>query len=407
MISRTTQHTRPRWRTDITPTKLRDLQVCPLKAHFRHDLGLTDPGHEGREVGGIVHHCLTRIARPRLTQELPGDQAVHPDELTRALEEEGGSPRAVERAAEILQQVAGDLDFSHTIAVDEPWQLDLGRDEATGRRIVAGGRFDRVDRLADGSIRLYDYRTGRPRGRQDLVTDDQVGLRLAAARSVWPEAHRLDAAVWWVDRDLLVTIPWTEREDRFARLRARIGYRQLNRRDRTARVGEHCADCPYRARCQAYQEEQRRLEAAPVVRTERWNDARWLLEERERLKQVAVLAETGRRELDEAIRARIGQERELRAGDLRAKVITRRMRGWSVEAIPALAVALDRDPIRLLEEVGQVSTGKLKLLLREAPEEARRVARSHATHDATTYVEVREVAPFTAASTVSGEIQRG
>ena len=385
----------PRRRTDITPSKLRDLEVCPLKAHFRHGMGLSEPGDEHREVGGIVHACLAAVARPRLPGgELPPAHAVHEGELFAALEAHGGSPGAVRRAAEILVPLAPALDFSTALAVEARWQLELGWDPESGWAIVAGGRWDRVDRLPDGTLRLIDYRTGTIHGRAELTTDDQVSLRLAAVRARWPEAPRVEALVWWVDRDVQVTVPWTQQDDWFARLRARIGYRQLERGDSMPRVGKHCARCPFQDRCWAYQEELRALEAAPPARSASWDDPRWLLTERERLKRVAALAEAGRRELDEAIRVRIGGGRELRAGDLRARVITRRLRGWSAQVIPALARALDRDPLQLLEEVGQVSTGKLKAVLREAPDHAHEIADAHATQDATVYVEVREVAPF-------------
>ncbi|MGE3376472.1 MAG: RecB family exonuclease [Vicinamibacteria bacterium] len=385
--------TSDRHRADITPTKLRELQRCPQRAFFVHGLGLADPGHEAREVGGIVHDVLARVARERLGVAEPSAR-VQAAELRRALEDRGGSPGAVVRAAELLDALAPELSFAHTVAAKERWQLRLGHDEESGLPIVAGGRWDRVDRLPDGTTRIVDYRTGRLLGRAELRFDDQVGLRLAAARARWPEAPRVEALVWWVDQDARVTVPWTRREDEFARLRARIGYRQLRRGDQTPRLGAHCADCPFRGRCDAYQEELRRLEAAPPDRAQDGETPRRLLEERERLKQVAALAEGARRDLDERIRRRIGDRGELRAGDLRAKLVTRRRRDVSPRVLRTLATSLDRDPLDLLEEVGQVSATKLRTLLDGAPEEARRAVEAQVCHDATSYVEVREVAPL-------------
>ncbi|MGE0709134.1 MAG: PD-(D/E)XK nuclease family protein [Planctomycetota bacterium] len=382
-----------RRRTDVTPTQLRDLEACPLRAHLRHRCGLTDPGDEQREVGGIVAACLAAVTRPRLAQgELRG-RAVAAGELLAALEARGGSPGAVRRAAEILEPLASQLDLAHTVAVEDSWQLEVGRDPRTGWAIVAGGRFERVDRLPDGTVRLVDYRTGRVRSREELLREGQVGLRLAALRALHPGA-RVEALVWWVDQDVQVSVPWSEREDWFARLRVRIAYGQLQRGESTPRVGAPCARCPFRQRCWAYQEELRTLEAAPPAASARRDDPRWLLEERERLKQVAALAEAGRRDLDEAIRARIDARGELRAGDLRARLITRRLHGWSPLALPIVADALQRDALELLEEVGQVSTTKLRALLQDVPEEARAAVEAHATRDVTQYVEVREVAPF-------------
>jgi hypothetical protein len=69
--------------------------------------------------------------------------------------------------------------------------------------------------------------------------------------------------------------------------------------------------------------------------------------------------------------------------------------------LAVVAEALGRDPLDLLSEVGQVSVTKLRALLGGAPEDARRAAEAEATHDATCYVEVREVAPLPSSTRAS------
>jgi len=132
-----------RWRADVTPTKLRELQRCPQRAFFVHGLGLNDPGHEAREVGGIVHDVLARVAHTRIgAGELFA--TVRVDDLRRALEERGGSPGAVERAAELLDALASELSFLHTVAVQEPWQLRLGHDEESGGGLERSREVDHL-----------------------------------------------------------------------------------------------------------------------------------------------------------------------------------------------------------------------------------------------------------------------
>ncbi|HZH24651.1 MAG TPA: PD-(D/E)XK nuclease family protein, partial [Solirubrobacteraceae bacterium] len=47
------------------------------------------------------------------------------------------------------------------------------------------GRVDRVDRLADGSYELIDYKTGRPRTAAQLADDVQLSLYAVGARQAW------------------------------------------------------------------------------------------------------------------------------------------------------------------------------------------------------------------------------
>ncbi|MDE3070401.1 MAG: PD-(D/E)XK nuclease family protein, partial [Acidobacteriota bacterium] len=47
------------------------------------------------------------------------------------------------------------------------------------------GRVDRVDRLADGSCELIDYKTGHPRSAAQLADDVQLALYAMAAQRAW------------------------------------------------------------------------------------------------------------------------------------------------------------------------------------------------------------------------------
>ncbi len=387
---------------DVTPTLVRELERCPLRAALGREraapspAGLAELADERREVGRLVHACLAAAGRRRLPgRELPAFHRPTAPELVTLLEQVGGPPAALRRAAELLEALAAELDLSRLIAVEEPWQLEIGRDPDTGRPVVAGGRFERVDQLRDGTIRLVDVRTGkRALSRAELLTESALGLHLAAARARWPFAPRIEALVWWIERDVRVSVPWTEREDWFARVRARAAYHALRRDERSARVGEHCASCPFAGRCEAYAERQRALAAAAPSAPRAEEDPAVLLAERRRLQEVAQLARTGKAELDRALRARLERGEEVRGGGLRAKVITRRKAEWSPGVIPVLARALGRDPAELLTEVGRVCPEKLEALLRRSPPEATRIAEEHQSRDAIVYLEVRECAPF-------------
>ncbi|WP_354699489.1 DNA helicase [Paraconexibacter sp. AEG42_29] len=66
----------------------------------------------------------------------------------------------------------------------EPMWLEKGFQFKLGPHVLRG-RVDRVDRLADGSYELIDYKTGRPRTVAQLREDVQLSLYAVGAREAW------------------------------------------------------------------------------------------------------------------------------------------------------------------------------------------------------------------------------
>jgi ATP-dependent helicase/nuclease subunit B len=78
------------------------------------------------------------------------DIAAHP--MMRAL----WGPRLMEALDWIAQQVATQVADGRVVASAE------GRGEIGVGGVVLSGRYDRIDRLADGSLAIVDYKTGKP-----------------------------------------------------------------------------------------------------------------------------------------------------------------------------------------------------------------------------------------------------
>ena len=70
---------------------------------------------------------------------------------------------------------------SLAIAVEAGFALEIDPGDG-GAPIGFNGRLDRIDRHADGSIEVVDYKTGKPRSQREVDTDDQLSAYAFALR---------------------------------------------------------------------------------------------------------------------------------------------------------------------------------------------------------------------------------
>ena len=148
----------------ISVTAVDRLKADPFAFYAQTILNLkkrdpVDDDHTARWKGIAVHQVLQEWQqqdecdpdrlRPR-AERLLKDEAIHP--MLRAL----WAPRLLEA----IDWIA-DLERNNQEAGRRPLKA-----EVTGEAILAGvtaqGRVDRVDRLADGSLAIIDYKTGQP-----------------------------------------------------------------------------------------------------------------------------------------------------------------------------------------------------------------------------------------------------
>ncbi len=74
------------------------------------------------------------------------------------------------------------------------------------------GRVDRIDRLADGGYELIDYKTGRPKGAEQLGEDVQLSLYALGAREDW-QLEAPSQAYYYVLDDKKVPVPPRDESD--------------------------------------------------------------------------------------------------------------------------------------------------------------------------------------------------
>ncbi len=148
---------------DISVTQVDRLKADPFAFYALRILGLrsldpvdADPSAAWR--GTEVHRILEEWARhdacaidalePRALEML-GDENVHP--LLRAL----WAPRLLEGVKWIARRMAEEMADGRSLLEAE------GKGGAEIAGVMLSGRFDRIDRLADGSLGIVDYKTGK------------------------------------------------------------------------------------------------------------------------------------------------------------------------------------------------------------------------------------------------------
>lgn len=122
--------------------------------------------------------------------------------------------REAERRAENQLRFAR-AEFSFGIAPDDPGPLVV--ELPGGRRVAFRGRIDRIDRGDDGSIAVYDYKSGKgdkykkvrdPETRTDFGERLQLPVyALAARREFGGGSTPVEAYYWFVDEDAAMQEP--------------------------------------------------------------------------------------------------------------------------------------------------------------------------------------------------------
>jgi ATP-dependent helicase/nuclease subunit B len=256
----------------VSATRLESWAVCPHAFFVRHVLGvdtLDDPADllwiSPLDRGSLVHEVLEGFLRAVLDR--PPDEQPPPDRawtdadhaLLRRIAEERfadyearglvGRPLfwARDRARILLRLERFLREDSHRRAVTRARPLaaeldfglpgsELGAVEvpiSAGRSLSFRGAADRVDRADDGTLRVVDYKTGRPDDYRALSPDnpDDRGTHLQlpvyglAARAAFdaPEAPVV-AEYWFVtDRDELTPVGYAVTDDVLERVGDTLG----------------------------------------------------------------------------------------------------------------------------------------------------------------------------------------
>ncbi|HEX2911034.1 MAG TPA: PD-(D/E)XK nuclease family protein [Chloroflexia bacterium] len=205
----------------LTPSKVEMLQNCPLAFQQKYLKGLSEPFRPSpaSQLGMNVHAALYAFYQR-------GAHSNHDvNDLLRLLHtkwDSAGFNNAEDEEAFRQEARQMLIDFYHASKeeapcrsrmLEKPYRAD--RAFSLGRhKIWLGGRFDRLDLLADGSVEVLDYKTGAPPStglpdEQEMAErlDNLIYYRLAAA--IYPKAKNITVSRYYLKSKRKVSALYT------------------------------------------------------------------------------------------------------------------------------------------------------------------------------------------------------
>lgn len=155
----------------LSPTALNNFLECPWHYFYVNLLRIPEAENKFMLYGTAVHAALERYARARKVGEDIGPAGLF-GTFSRAIER---SPLNERDIAELLKKGERSLTLWHaTRAGSWPERTEAEVSEEAylplpdGTPLLLRGKLDRVDEVA-GGVRVVDYKTGKPRSRNDIM----------------------------------------------------------------------------------------------------------------------------------------------------------------------------------------------------------------------------------------------
>jgi DNA helicase-2/ATP-dependent DNA helicase PcrA len=221
--------------------------TCPLKYKFARVFGIPQEPTINQRFGILIHNVLERFHKDS------GE-----DGLERLMELfEGGWRRTGfgssddelqfrDRAREAMRLYWE----RESVAEGEPVWLERKFDIRIGPHHVRG-RVDRVDRLADGSHELIDYKTGERKSEAELESDLQLALYRLAAREAWEIEAGSGSYYYVLDAEKVAAPVRPDDAERVERTVLAVGEGVLSQDFEPRPSPTTCSWCDYRLICPA------------------------------------------------------------------------------------------------------------------------------------------------------------
>ena len=186
----------------LSASDIETYRACPLRYKFARVLRVPQEPTINQRFGILVHQVLERWHQGPPAADLLGM-------LDGAWPKHGFGDSDEER--QLRAKATASL-RRYEQRIDEEPVEPVWFERAFAFRMGAHtlrGRVDRVDRLADGSYELIDYKTGRPRSVAALKEDVQLSLYAVGAREAWQLDSSQQAYLYVLD-DEKVRVPSDE-----------------------------------------------------------------------------------------------------------------------------------------------------------------------------------------------------
>jgi DNA helicase-2/ATP-dependent DNA helicase PcrA len=226
--------------------------TCPLKYKFGRVFGIPQEPTINQRFGILIHNVLERFHKDA-GADGDGDNGL---ERLIDLFESGWRRSGFGSSDDELQfrdraREAMRLYWEREREAEgEPVWLERKFDIRIGPHHVRG-RVDRVDRVADGSYELIDYKTGERKSAADLESDLQLALYRLAAREAWGIEAGSASYYYVLDGDKVAAPIRPDDAERVERTVLEVGEGVLGQDFEPRPAPTTCSWCDYRLICPA------------------------------------------------------------------------------------------------------------------------------------------------------------
>jgi len=223
-------------------------QRCGLQFKLDRDWRISSKPAAAMQYGAAIHRVLktyfdsVRLGRPKTDEELI--ELFRLDLASAKIQEsyqhELYEKQGILQLQDFLSQ-ARTIPASQVLHTEEPFEIKVGE-------ITVVGRIDRIDRLADESVAIIDYKTGKARDQESADESLQLSLYALAAQQKWN--YKVGALVFHnLEQNVPVVTTRSEAQLLDARVCVEEAAKGICEGVFDAKPGQHCHFCAYRALC--------------------------------------------------------------------------------------------------------------------------------------------------------------
>jgi putative RecB family exonuclease len=293
----------------LSYSRLSRFEQCPLsfKLHYI-DKQLAEPGIP-LLFGKAVHAALENLVREVIDNELTGPlseaRALELFQEAWAANRLSGLP-LFQEGTELIKNFVrdqGTLNHHDLLAVEQEFRLAVGD-------FTVLGYMDRVDRVDDETVEVFDYKTNRMIFSRDEVDNSlQMSLYHLAARQLWPWATKVKLTFVLLRHGIRMETSRTPEQ-----LELALQYVQtLGKQTEAAfefppRLNANCVYCDHRRQCPAFTDA---LAGKQHLVCENLDDLEAVAREREEVARITKILTARKQELEEVIKAHLEDQDEL------------------------------------------------------------------------------------------------
>ncbi len=236
---------------ELSASALQSYESCPLAYKLRYDWRLPEDASAAPQFGNAMHLALkayfdgVRAGRPPDEPTVLAcfldefAKASIPEPLQREMYEKMGREQLHSFLNSQLARPAGNL------YTEKRFAIEIG-----GARVR--GRLDRLDALADGTVAVVDYKTGRPKTQEEADDSLQLSIYALAARSL---GHNPSELVFLnLENGAAVESRRSEKELREAEVLVQEIAQKIAAGEFEPKPGNGCSRCSYRSICPTQEE---------------------------------------------------------------------------------------------------------------------------------------------------------